>query len=292
MEKIAVLMRTKNSAWVIPQTLTSLFSQENINFTLYIIDSGSTDNTLEICNEFEHQRIEMNSENYVPGPVLNHAIGHISESIIVLLNSDSVLLSPYSLEKLIAPLKNNKNTAATVGRQIPRHDAELWVVRDYHQAFPESGPIPEYLTLSFPLSAIRKNIWSKEKFYEDSWGSEDTEWGKRIVQNGHGKIEYVPAAITMHSHNYTLKELHNRKFIEGEADYFIYGEKPSLLKSFIRFLLRSFREFKYYLFKLNLAGLPKIFIRNFIYFLGHYNGLNSAHYRVKNNIKNVVHKTY
>ena len=59
MLKIAVLMRTKNSSWVIKQTLNALFSQEEVDFNLYIVDSGSTDNTIEICDQFPHQKIQM-----------------------------------------------------------------------------------------------------------------------------------------------------------------------------------------------------------------------------------------
>lgn len=38
----------------------------------------------------------------------------------------------------------------------------------------------------------------------------------------------------MHSHNYTLKQLYGRRFIEGEADAFIYARNESLPKAIIK----------------------------------------------------------
>ena len=45
---------------------------------------------------------------------------------------------------------------------------------------------------------------------------------------------YVPEAAVMHSHNYTLRELYGRCFIEGEADAFIYDARPSVRRSVLR----------------------------------------------------------
>jgi len=46
-------MRSKKSDWVIAQALAALFSQEiQEDFELLIIDSGSTDRTLEIVSEY------------------------------------------------------------------------------------------------------------------------------------------------------------------------------------------------------------------------------------------------
>ena len=131
MSDIAVLMRTKNSDWVIAQTLTSLFSQEDINFKLYIVDSGSTDSTLKICDRFTHKKLRMSGDSYIPGPVLNSAIEEIPEKIIIMLNSDSVLLHPKSLKYLVQPLLESQKVVASVGRQLPRHDAAPWVRKDY-----------------------------------------------------------------------------------------------------------------------------------------------------------------
>ena len=286
--KISVFIRTKNNDWVISQTLNALFSQTLKPDELVVVDSGSTDKTLDILKEFDISPLQISPDSYIPGKVINETLEKISSDIVIMLNSDSVLLSKDSLNNLIAPF-NDPNVVATVGRQIPRHDAEDWVRRDYDVAFPEQGPIPDFIGLSFPLSAFRLDAWKKEKFYTKSWGSEDTEWGKRIVRNGLGTIEYVPTAITMHSHNYNFSQLFARRFIEGEADFFINGNIPNL---FISYVKSCGREFKYYTKKGNYLGIPKIFIRNLYSNWGYFKGFQSAKRRVKNNDTNLVAKNY
>ncbi|NRB41400.1 MAG: glycosyltransferase, partial [Pseudomonadales bacterium] len=42
-KKISIIMRSKNSDWVIASALAALFSQDFQDFELVVVDSGSTD---------------------------------------------------------------------------------------------------------------------------------------------------------------------------------------------------------------------------------------------------------
>ena len=50
--KVAVLMSIYNGEKYIKEQLDSIFAQKNVNFTLFIRDDGSIDNTLNIINEY------------------------------------------------------------------------------------------------------------------------------------------------------------------------------------------------------------------------------------------------
>ena len=50
--RVSVIMRTKNSDWVVAQALQALHSQTFRDFELLVVDSGSTDRTLEIVAQF------------------------------------------------------------------------------------------------------------------------------------------------------------------------------------------------------------------------------------------------
>ena len=89
-----------------------------------------------------------------------------------------------------------------------------------------------------------------------------------------------------------LKEIHNRKFIEGEADFFIYQTKPNAIKTVYSFIKRSISELIYYIKTGNILSTYKIFIRNYFYFLGHHRGLKSALTRSITKCKKVVHRPY
>ena len=162
--KTSVFIRTKNNDWVISQTLNALFSQTLKSDELVVVDSGSTDKTLDILKDFNISPTQISPDSYIPGKVINETLEKVSSDIVIMLNSDSVLLSRDTLSNLIKPFKD-PNVVATVGRQIPRHDAEDWVRRDYDVAFPGKGLLPDFIGLSFPLSAFRLSAWKKERFY-------------------------------------------------------------------------------------------------------------------------------
>lgn len=219
--RVSVIMRTKNSDWVVAQALQALHSQTFRDFELLVVDSGSTDRTLEIVAQFPARLVRIEARDYYPGLVLNDAIARTAGELVVFVNSDSVCLSPHSLARLVAAF-DEPDVMAAFGRQLPRPEADDWVRRDYACSFPERGAAPAWLPLSLPLAGLRRSAWEQQRFYTEAWGSEDSEWGWRARRRG-WRVAYVPGAIVMHSHNYTLRQLYGRRFIEGEADAFIYG---------------------------------------------------------------------
>jgi len=226
---VVVIMRTQNSADVVDHPLAALFSQNFPDFELLVVDSGSRDSTLEIVSRYPHRLIQIKPEDYFPGKVLNGAIEATDSELVVFLNSDCVPLVPTALGDLVAAF-DDEAVQGAVSRQIPRPEAHGWVRRDYAESFPARGELPPWITLSLPMAAIRRSAWERHHFYLDAWGSEDTEWGRWARREGF-KIAYVPSAIVMHSHNYTLEQLYGRGFIEGEADAFIYDGELSLLRA-------------------------------------------------------------
>ena len=133
--------------------------------------------------------------------------------IIVFQNSDVAPLTPWALHSLLSALRS-PTVGAAFGRQIPRPDAHSWVRRDYAAAFPAGRVCPEWMPLSLPFAAIRRSALERHPFHSAAWGSEDTEWGMWAPDAG-VTVSYVPDATVMHSHNYTLRHLYGRRFIEG-----------------------------------------------------------------------------
>jgi len=275
--KVTVLMRSKNSDWVIESALNALFSQEFTNFKLLVVDSGSTDKTIEIINRFPCKLVEIEALDYYPGQVLNNAIKQVDSEIIVFLNSDSVMLSPKSLGNLLSSF-DDEETVSAFGRQIPRPEAHTWVQRDYAISFPPEGSAPNWITLSLPLAALRKEIWLKHPFYTDAWASEDTEWGLWAQKAGY-KVNYVPSAITMHSHNYTLKEIYGRRFVEGEADAFIYGRRISFIMMLFLFLKSCLIDAKLHMKRRDLYGLLAAPARRIYYQWAYFKGNKKGNQR-------------
>ncbi|WP_309888477.1 glycosyltransferase family A protein [Archangium sp.] len=268
--RITVIMRSKNSAWVIGQALSGLFSQHRRDFELLLVDSGSTDATLDIARRFPCRIIQIPAREYFPGAVLNMAIQQARGELLVFQNSDVVPLAPNALERLLAPLETGQ-ADATFARQLPRPEAHTWVRRDYALAFPPRGEPPSWMAYSLPFAAMRRTAWERHPFYEDAWGSEDTEWGHWARRDGL-TVRYVPEALVMHSHNYTLRQLHGRRFIEGEADAFILRDRVSL-PLFLRRLCGSWaRDAQAHLLERDLPGLVLSIPRRWVYHRAYWEG--------------------
>ena len=238
--RCSVILRCKNSERTIGQALAALFSQDFRDFDLLAVDSGSTDRTLEILSHFPHRQIRIDPWEYFPGKVLNRAVVETRGEIIVFLNSDAAPLTAGALRRLIAAF-DEPEVQGAFARQVPRPDAEAWVRRDYAVSFPDAQDPPAWIPYSLPLAAMRRSAWERHPFYTDAWGSEDIEWGVYARKEG-WKVRYVPDAIVMHSHNYTLRQLYGRRFIEGEADAWIHGRPLRLPVTVVRTIASSLRD--------------------------------------------------
>lgn len=226
MPLISIIMRTKNSEDTLAEALSSLFQQTQQDFELIVVDSGSVDNTLNIVSRYPHHLIRIAPEDYFPGKVLNAAAEQAQGKYLVFQNSDVILMGPRTLQQLIDPLEASETVHATFSRQVPRPEADLWVQQDYAKSFPPTGPAPQWMRYSLPFAAMRRDIWLNHPFYTWAWGSEDTEWGQRKQDQAPNSIVYAPQCEVMHSHNYTLSQIHGRRFIEGEADaWMTQGQK-------------------------------------------------------------------
>jgi rhamnosyltransferase len=268
--KLTVIMRTKNSDWVVEQALRALHSQTIRDFELVIIDSGSTDHTLDIVRAYGPKLIRISPSSYIPGAVLNQAIEASIGDTLIFQNSDVVPLSAFVLERLVAPFVDSA-VVATFARQIPRPEAHTWVRRDYEVSFPPAGDAPSWMPFSLPLAAMRRSAWERHSFHTAAWGSEDIEWGMWARSRGH-VVKYVPNAVVMHSHNYTLREIFGRRFIEGEADAFIHGDRISSGNTISRTLRSTASDILYHARHGNWLRLPESPLRRAVFHIGYHYG--------------------
>jgi rhamnosyltransferase len=245
--RCTVIVRSRNAERDIGHALAALFSQDFKDFELLVVDSGSTDRTLDIVAEYPHRLTRIEPSSYVPGPVLNSAIASSRSPLAVFLNSDCMPLTPGSLGALVAAFED-ETVVAAFARQVARPEARAWVRREYLECFPPEGRAPAWIELSLPFAAMRRSAWEQMPFWDESWGSEDTAWGKRARDRG-WTVRYVPEALVMHSHDYTLRQLYGRRFIEGEADAILYGgvDRPVRLaaraaKNVLRDVVADVRE--------------------------------------------------
>lgn len=282
-KETTVIVRTMNNQDIISKTLKALFSQSYKDFDLLVVDSGSQDNTLKQVAFYEHTLLEVKQEDYHPGIVLNKAVEQSNTKLIVFLNSDTVMLHNNCLQMLVKEL-NDKSISAVYARQIARPEAKPWVIRDYNLAFPKDKINPSWMHFSLPLSGIKKEVWKTNPFYTKAWASEDTKMGVDL-KNKNYKIKYLSNVIAMHSHNYTLKQIFNRRFVEGEADVYIFGNKFTTFNLIKSYLASIFNDTKYHIRHLEFKELFLSFVRRFVYQYGYFKGFKNGERRQEENQK-------
>lgn len=288
MPETSIVMRSKNDAWVIGDTLRSVFNQTYQDFELINIDSGSTDGTVDIIKNFKSNLIEIKPEEYIPGKVLNMGMENSSGTYVVFINSDATPTHREWLENLLNGLKADQQIGAVYGCQVSRPDAWPLYRRDYETAFPPEAPDTReallgddswYNFFSMANSAVKRETWQEIPFNPTIRYSEDIEWATRVRDAGY-RVAYVPDAVAMHSHNYTYEQCYKRFFGEGKADAEIF-DKPGWRENWLFYTLLPYgsavlKDALYCLKRGELAGLKYSFPLRWAQKQGRYAGLKSG----------------
>lgn len=270
---VAVIMRSKNEQPYASKTLEVLFRQTYTDFTLYNVDSGSTDGTLEAVrqhNPHPENVFEIAPKEYIPGRVLNTMIARTVESVIVLLNADCVPLDEYWLERLVTPVLTGQADGAS-SRQVARTDAYSIVQYDYERAFGNTNPKKKQdHFFSAAACAFTRALWERQPFPESGWG-EDFAWAVDCQRLG-ARFELVLESAVEHSHNYTLKTLYKREYGHGIVYYQKLGLKPSLLRQGLASAKHVVRDILFALRRKQLTDIPYNMLYRITFNWAHYRG--------------------
>jgi rhamnosyltransferase len=214
---VSIVVRSFNEGWALRETLAGIAAQEYLAWELIVIDSGSTDGSVEmIRNAKPRHFIQIPSKAYKPGRVMNQAMELASAEFVVFLNADATPEGTKWLAPLVRELEK-PNTGAVFGRQIPRPGCWAVYAHDYERCFGkkrESARWPHFF--SMVSSGLRKDIWSRRGFREDLQYSEDDEYTRWCGAEGY-RVVYCPDSVVVHSHNYTSDQAYKRSFGEAKA---------------------------------------------------------------------------
>lgn len=119
--KVSVILPVFNGERYIRKAIESVLNQTLTDFELIIVNDGSTDNTLNIINEFEDSRIVLISqENLGPGAARNSALEKATGEYVMYLDADD-WFSPDAFEIAYAEAKE-KDTDFTFYQMINYDD--------------------------------------------------------------------------------------------------------------------------------------------------------------------------
>lgn len=129
MPQITALMSTYNSAHHVKETIDSIISQTYPDFEFLIIDDGSTDNTVEVIQQYNDQRIRLiqNKENKGVGACLNQALKLINTPYIAKVDSDDIS-HPERFAKQLQYMQQNPT---------------LDIIKSYFEYFPDTPEVEQ-----------------------------------------------------------------------------------------------------------------------------------------------------
>ena len=228
----SVLIRAKNEAKDISQAL-QLVSEQLLSCEIIVVDSGSTDGTVEIVKQWPNVKlIQIRPEEFTFGRSLNIGFEAAEGEIVVPLSAHAFPCSQHWLQNLVKHF-DDPQVAKVYGRQVPHADAWPPVQRDFLafwddqpriQTSPDSRVEHRF---SNSNAAIRRKYWEKRCFDETLSGCEDQEWARAMLRLGL-KIVYEPDAGVYHSHNEPLLKVYVRTYRETLARQSFYGSNTNI----------------------------------------------------------------
>lgn len=262
----SVIIPTFNGEMYIGEILQALSRQElDGNYEVFVIDSGSTDSTLEIVKSFPGVRLHQipNSE-FGHGKTRNLAASLVHGEFVVYLSHDAIPATNHWLYEMISPLRmGNPKVVAVVGKQKARPNCFPMLKYEIRTVFNRLGPdkavtlyykdsfsrpdqnIDELSFYSDVNSATRRDFLLNVISYQDIDYSEDLAFGRELIEAGYTKA-YAPGGCVIHSNDLTFQEYKLRLWDEFRGMRQSGTSLPQI---------NRFRSFAYPLFGLSLDSL-------------------------------------
>lgn len=210
-EMVSVVIRTLNEQKHLDELLVSIQKQESNRFDIevVIVDSGSTDKTLEIAKKYNCRITYINKEDFTFGRSLNVGCDFANGAYLVFVSGHCIPASNNWLHNLVLPLAD-KLCAYSYGKQIGRDTTKFSEQQLFDKYFTDKSKIPQVgFFCNNANSALRKDIWEEIPFDEKITGLEDMYLAKQIIEAG-DKIAYIAEAPVYHIHDESWSQVKNR----------------------------------------------------------------------------------
>jgi len=239
---VSVIVRTYNEERYLSELLESIKAQQigdDNRLEIILVDSGSTDRTLEIANATDARIVKIKKEEFSFGRSLNIGCEAAQGDYLIFISGHCIPKGQEWLAELIRPFDNPK-VAITYGRQIGAEETKFSEHRIFLKYFPDSDePSQGEIFCNNANAALRKSVWCDNQFDEKLTGLEDMAMAKEVVALGMN-VEYARRSVVYHLHHETWRQVKNRYEREAIALESIF---PSVQLDFIdslRYFLVAF----------------------------------------------------
>ena len=241
--KASVIIPTKNPGPTFANVLTAVKAQQtDWPFEIVIIDSGSTDGTLELVRKHpEITLIEILPADFGHGRSRNLAISKAKGEFCAMLTHDAEPVGDRWLADIVDAVAQDQRIAGAFGPHLAYAGHSIFTKRDLERHFDGFANLPLVMSrdtdaaryandqgwrqvlhfYSDNNSCLRRAAW-EEIPYPDVDFAEDQIWAQKIIDVGWKKA-FAPSAAVFHSHEYGAFEQLQRAFDESLAFRRLFG---------------------------------------------------------------------
>ena len=196
MKKLTLVTVTFNSRHTLYDTINSVLQQTYPYIEYIIIDGASTDNTVGVIKQYEHdfnERLRWISEKddglY---DAMNKGFSMATGDVIGIINSDDVLADPAAIEKVVKCFERDETIDAVYADlyYVAQNDISK-IVR--HWVSGEQRSFAKGWHPAHPTFYVKKEIYHKYGTFDlDFKFAADFELMLRLIEKYHIKLHYLP----------------------------------------------------------------------------------------------------
>ncbi|MBV1709529.1 MAG: glycosyltransferase [Erysipelothrix sp.] len=217
---VTIIMPVYNTEQYLEKSITSVLNQTYSNFELFLIDDGSTDNSLSICRMYENRdkRIKVLwQQNYGPASARNLALDNMSGEYISFVDSDD-WISPQMIYELVSALESF-SCDISVCAIASFNGIRLVEGKHYSSTklFSTADTIKEYLTKptlhSGPCNKVYRRCVFNDIRFPNVRSKEDAFIMHRLLSKSRQTV-YLP--LSLYTQFVRMGSLENREFDESK----------------------------------------------------------------------------
>ncbi|MBN1537153.1 MAG: glycosyltransferase family 2 protein [Anaerolineales bacterium] len=273
----SVVIRAYNEERHLGRLLEGITQQTVTDVQIILVDSGSTDRTLDVAAAYQVQVVHISPDEFTFGRSLNRGIAQTQAERVVIASAHVYPVYPDWLERLLAPLEDKKNGLA-YGKQRGAETSHFSEKQVFTHWYPEQSNLHQDQPFcNNANSAIHRSLWEKHTFDETLSGLEDIAWAKWVLEQGN-TLAYVADAEVIHVHNETPQGVFNRYKREAMAFKRIFPQEQFHLGDFLRLVSSNIASDLYHAARQQVLGahFNSIFWFRWMQFWGTYQGYRQS----------------
>jgi rhamnosyltransferase len=236
--KISIVVRCFNEEAHLGKLFHGIARQTERDVEVILVDSGSTDRSVEIARAAGARVVGISPEAFSFGRALNIGCSEASGEFLVFASAHVYPVYPDWLEQLLRPFEHAR-VAAVYGRQRGAETTKYSEHQIFAHWFPErSVAVQDTPFCNNANCCIRRRLWEEHPYDEALTGLEDLAWARQMVARGF-HVSYSAEGAVVHVHNETYEQVFRRYMREAMALRAIYPEQDMSFLGFVQLFLTN-----------------------------------------------------